>query len=93
MILYTLSHPNVARLQQCLALMSEKDSLLFLEDGVTFAAKKEAVKLLQNQNVYILKHDCQARAMTSFITKSMQLIDDETFVKLTLTHDKTIRWV
>ena len=87
-----LNQPNLTRLQECLATMSDDDALLLLQDGVTFASNKDALKEIQSRKVFLLKHDCQARALIPFIPKTMSLIDDKEFVELTLTYNQIIRW-
>lgn len=92
MILFMLNQPNLTRLQECLATMSDDDALLLLQDGVTFASNKDALKEIQSRKVFLLKHDCKARALIPLIPKTMSLIDDKEFVELTLTYNQIIRW-
>ncbi|QEY14865.1 sulfurtransferase complex subunit TusB [Cellvibrio sp. KY-GH-1] len=85
-------------LGSCLAVCSNQDSLLLIEDGV-FGALQSApdAKALQSLNakniaVYALSADVNARALTQKIEPGIQLITYEEFVQLTVKHKCIQSW-
>ena len=81
-------------LQQCLAVLCEKDTLLLIEDGV-IASKVVCVntpllqQLAEEGRLMVLEPDSKARAINKFIGKSCSYAD---FVSLVCNHQSQIAW-
>jgi tRNA 2-thiouridine synthesizing protein B len=94
MILHKIStSPFVdCALKQCLNIISSEDGLLLSQDGV-YAMKNQKLlpALLQLSNVYLLKEDLKARAITIENPEFKQISFDQ-FVDLSLQYNKVLSW-
>lgn len=85
-------------LRSCIAVCSEQDALLLIEDGVFGALQAspdtEVLQSLMEKNivVYALSADVNARALTQKIEPRIKLITYEEFVQLTVKHNCTQSW-
>ncbi len=85
-------------LRSCIAVCSDQDSLLLIEDGVFGALQgapdAKALQSLIDRNiiVYALSADVSARALTQKIESKIRLITYEEFVQLTIDHNCTQSW-
>lgn len=81
-------------LQSCLAVCSNQDAVLLMEDGVYAALQTSELHSLtiQGLKVYVLSCDAEARAISQKISSSFQLINYEKFVQLTITHNCVQSW-
>jgi len=71
------------------------DDLLLLQDGVLAAlAGSRALMQLSRSNatLWVLDEDVQARGLTAQISTSVQSIDYNGFVTLTIRHQQQIVW-
>lgn len=92
MILHTLNQPpaNDTCLARCLDAMAADDSLLLIEDGVYWALPAFASRLASLQGrLYLLAADVKARGLE---LPAEQCINDDQFVALCVSHDKTVSW-
>lgn len=63
-MLYTLSQAHTDNLHTLLAQLSDKDALLFWQNGVLQAVKNPQI-FANCPNVFVLENDLQARGLTS----------------------------
>ena len=84
MILHTINKPGV--LASCFDLISEKDAVVLLEDGI----------YLSNQiipgKVYAIEADLLARGIKLSASNRIKVIDYPRFVELTIEASKTCAW-
>lgn len=81
-------------LQQCLALLDERDKLLLIEDAVIathglHAQFSELELLSQQGRLMVLTPDLEARAIENKIGKKCSYIE---FVNLVATHQSQMAW-
>ena len=69
--------------------LDNEDSVLLIENAV-YAGKKNLSDF--SKNIYVLKEDCIARAITEQINASCALVDYAGFVELTEQHKTIISW-
>jgi tRNA 2-thiouridine synthesizing protein B len=85
-------------LTSCLAVCSENDGILLLEDGVFGAITSapeadELQKLIQSGiSVFALISDIKARGLEDKLAPNIKLIDYNIFVQLTLNHRSVQSW-
>ena len=84
MILHTINKPGV--LASCFDLISEKDAVVLLEDGI----------YLSNQTIpgkaYAIEADLRARGIKIRASSRIEMIDYCRFVELTIEARKTCSW-
>jgi tRNA 2-thiouridine synthesizing protein B len=85
------------RLQTCLRMLEDGDSLLLLEDGVYLAAQMHEgmqVRSLVPAGVklYALASDVAARGISTKIPADFSGIDYADFVQLCLDHRRVVNW-
>lgn len=92
--LHTISKsPDSRLLEQCLALCSDKDAILFIEDGVYHGVLAETLaKIPAAIAVYALREDLQARGLQERIDARAQTASMKKFVELCGDYDKVISW-
>ena len=79
-------------LQQCLAMLSESDSVLLIEDAVLlFSNPNHHYDLPGTDRLYTLQTDCEARGVLP-APNTATLTDFNGFVDLVVSHDKSISW-
>jgi tRNA 2-thiouridine synthesizing protein B len=89
------AHSN---LFSCLKVCTERDGILLLEDGVfgaiTSAPGADELQLLIQcgVKVFALTNDIKARGLEEKLAPNIELIDYNTFVKLTLDHRCVQSW-
>lgn len=95
-MLYTLfqtpAHTDTATL---LAILTETDAVLLLQDGVTAAIKNTSflTKLTAGPaKIFALQPDITARGLTNLIDPRIILIDYIGFVELTEAHSNQVVW-
>jgi tRNA 2-thiouridine synthesizing protein B len=69
--------------------LNKEDAVLLIENAV-YAGQKNLSDF--SKNIYVLKEDCMARAITEQINASCTLVDYSGFVTLTEQHTKIISW-
>ncbi len=85
-------------LTSCLAVCSENDGILLLEDGVFGAITSapgadELQKLIQNGiSVFALINDIKARGLEDKLAPNIKLVDYNIFVQLTINHRSVQSW-
>ncbi|WP_062067266.1 sulfurtransferase complex subunit TusB [Cellvibrio sp. OA-2007] len=85
-------------LTSCLAVCSENDGILLLEDGVFGAITSAPVadelqKLIQNGiSVFALISDIKARGLEDKLAPNIKLVDYNIFVQLTINHRSVQSW-
>lgn len=93
MVLHTVN--KIAVLERCLALTSEQDSVLLIEDGV-YAVLKHNSGLWESSDkklsLYALESDLAARGISDKMPSFFQAVSWEKFVELTLEHHKVVSW-
>ncbi|PJE78886.1 Protein TusB [invertebrate metagenome] len=69
------------------------DGILFIEDGVYCIKENldDMKNLTQEQSIYCLKTDCQARGIVT-IHPHISVIDYDIFVTLSCQYDQVISW-
>jgi len=73
----------------------EKVGILLIQDACIAATITEFCGKLAENNirVYALKADCETRGLTENVSRKVELIDYEKWVRLTMTgHDKIVSW-
>ncbi len=85
-------------LKDCLAVMSEGDALLLLEDGVYGALGNIATDIMdqlngyaEKGNLFALAADVESRGLKALLPGT-QIIDDKAFVKLTIQYPLSQSW-
>ncbi len=75
----------------CQRALTEKDSILLIEDGVYLLAESsDTLTLLSQQHpIYALEADVNARGM---VANSIELASYQRFVTLVSEYDRTISW-
>ncbi|WP_407079439.1 sulfurtransferase complex subunit TusB [Candidatus Regiella insecticola] len=95
-MLYTVSRsPYQSDLSYLLALVTPKDDILFLQDGVTAVIKDSEIfnnLLSQSKNLFVLKDDLSARGLNEKISEIVTVIDYAGFVDLTVKHHQHFAW-
>ena len=95
-MLHTSMHsPAHSDLETLLLMADAGDDLLLLQDGVLAAlAGSRALMQLSRSNatLWVLDEDVQARGLTAQISTSVQSIDYNGFVTLTIRHQQQIVW-
>ena len=99
MILHTVNKSPFLHdtLRSCLRVVSDKDSVLLIEDGVYAALDHTDVsdllsKALQTVAIYSLLPDLKARGIEERIIAGIQPIDYHGFVSLTEKHSVVQTW-
>ncbi|MGR5546868.1 sulfurtransferase complex subunit TusB [Vibrio sp. PNB22_2_2] len=84
---------SVAALDDVMALYSEQDDVLLIEDAV-YAANPQhnAFSKVKGPSVFALQSDIDARGMANRISHSVRLISYEGFVELTVKQEKSLTW-
>ncbi|WP_185826896.1 sulfurtransferase complex subunit TusB [Shewanella canadensis] len=75
----------------CIKYMDKQDSVLLSGNGVNSLLLSQWRERLADIRVMLLKDDVEARGLSKRF-KDYPLIDYDTFVKESLTHDKVITW-
>ncbi|MGR5238819.1 sulfurtransferase complex subunit TusB [Vibrio alfacsensis] len=84
---------SVAALDDAMALYSEQDDVLLIEDAVYAAnPQHQAFSKVKGPSVFALQGDIDARGMTNRISPSVSTIGYEGFVELTVKQDKSLTW-
>lgn len=95
-MLYTLFQtPAHTDTETLLAILTETDAVLLLQDGVTAAIKKTSflTKLTASPaKIFALQPDIIARGLTHLIDPQIILIDYNGFVELTEEHSNQVVW-
>ncbi|UUA73858.1 sulfurtransferase complex subunit TusB [Cellvibrio sp. QJXJ] len=85
-------------LSSCIKVCSTSDAILLLEDGVFGAIKSspDSVQLqeliLLGVRVFAISADVKARGLTEKLMTSVELIDYDSFVQLTIEHRCVQSW-
>ena len=83
-------------LSLCLRYIAADDSILLAADAVNALLKPQLLTAMQNNDVYVLSDDIQARGLSAKIAKlqypNIHPIDYTEFVNQTLRHSKVITW-
>lgn len=84
---------SVAALDDAMALYSEQDDVLLIEDAV-YAANPQhnAFSKVKGPSVFALQSDIDARGMANRMSPSVRTISYEGFVELTVKQDKSLTW-
>lgn len=82
------SSPSKTRLDELRATISQADALLFIEDGVYFAATNDILTSLPTQEIFFLSDDAAARS----IELSARAVDYAGFVDLTVQYERSVSW-
>ncbi len=84
---------TISALEDAVALLSEQDNILLIEDAV-YAANPlhTAFSQVKHSEVYVLESDIQARGMTNRISPSVTVVNYSGFVELTAKQDKSLTW-
>ena len=80
--------PSATKLAELRAVLSREDALLFLEDGVYFAAAEEVLASLPSQAFFFLEEDAAARG----IHPPARTVDYAGFVELTAQYERSVSW-
>ncbi len=75
-------------LSDCLNIIGNEDSLLFMQDGI-YIQNHPTLPGISNP-VYVLQDDLKARGLTA--NELSKSIDYQEFVKLCILHEKVISW-
>lgn len=75
----------------CIKYMDKQDSILLSGNGINSLLLSQWKEKLVGIRVMILKDDVEARGLGQRL-QDYPLIDYDTFVKESLTHDKVITW-
>jgi len=96
MILHTVktSPFQTLAINNCLNLLSEQDSLLLMEDAVIASQAphghfKQLTLLAQQNRLFVLQADLDARGIENKIGKSCSYLD---FVELVIQHKSQLAW-
>ncbi|MFT6286681.1 MAG: sulfur relay protein TusB/DsrH [Alcanivorax sp.] len=94
MILHTLNAlPDTPAFTDCLALLSDQDTLLLLGDGVYGALPKALLQLERSGlNICALKSDVSAAGLTETLPAQIKQIDFDEFVALTEQYVRQQAW-
>ena len=85
-------------LSSCIKICSTSDAILLLEDGVFGAIKSAPVSaqlqelMLSGTRVCAITADIKARGLAEKVLASIELVDYESFVQLTLEHRCVQSW-
>lgn len=92
MILHTVNKSSFTNpcLADCLTLCAAGDAIVLIEEGV-YTIADSALKEIE-QPVYALQADLQARGLSDKVPATVQIINDDEFVALTIKHDKVVSW-
>ena len=92
MILHTVNKSPYSSpcLTDCIALCSEGDAILLIEDGVY--AAQDAYSIAAENKVYALQADIEARGLSGKLAANVTVIDDSGFVMLATQHEKVVSW-
>ncbi|THB86202.1 sulfurtransferase complex subunit TusB [Pantoea allii] len=95
-MLHTLMHsPAHCDLETLLLIAGAGDDLLLMQDGVlaALAGSRALMRLSGSEaTLWVLDEDVQARGLTGQISTSVQSIDYNGFVTLTIRHQQQIVW-
>lgn len=95
-MIYTVSRSPYQRdLYYLMELVTPKDDILFLQDGVTAVIQDSIIfnnLLSQSKNLFVLTNDLSARGLTKKISDIVTLIDYSGFVELTVKHHNHFAW-
>ncbi|TPD91716.1 sulfurtransferase complex subunit TusB [Pantoea vagans] len=95
-MLHTLMHsPAYSDLDTLLLMAGTGDDLLLLQDGVLAAltGSRALMRLSESDlTLWVLDEDVQARGLAGQISSSVQSIDYNGFVTLTIRHQQQIVW-
>ncbi|MEQ4584947.1 MAG: sulfurtransferase complex subunit TusB [Pantoea agglomerans] len=95
-MLHTLMHsPAHSDLETLLLMAGAGDDLLLLQDGVlaALAGSRALMRLSESEaTLWVLDEDVQARGLAGQISTSVQSIDYNGFVTLTIRHQQQIVW-
>ncbi len=84
---------SVSALVDAVALCSEQDEILLIEDAVYAAnPQHQAFSHVKHSRVFALESDSQARSMANRISPSITVVNHSGFVELTVKHDKSLTW-
>lgn len=91
--IFNQPHTEQAVLNNMLAVISDGDAIILIENGV-YLAQTSSAQLFQYLavKVYALSPDVTARGLNSRLDSSIELVDDQGFVKLCCEQPKTISW-
>lgn len=95
-MLHTLMHsPAHCDLETLLLMAGAGDDLLLMQDGVlaALAGSRALMRLSECEaTLWVLDEDVQARGLAGQISSSVQSIDYNGFVTLTIRHQQQIVW-
>lgn len=95
-MLHTLLHsPSHSDLETLISMTEAGDDLLLLQDGVLAAvAGSRALQRLATSpaTLWVLEEDVQARGLAGQISTSVQSVDYNGFVTLTIRHPQQMVW-
>lgn len=85
--------PGSNLLESCTRLLSDKDVLLFIEDGVIYASRSDLLAPLSGKlKLFALREDVSARGLQNKIASNVEVISMRKFVQLCCDHKKVINW-
>jgi len=85
--------PNSNLLDSCVPLLSTKDALLFVEDGVIYASRRDLLEPLSGKRkLFALREDVNARGLQNKIAENVELVSTRKFVQLCCDHKKVVNW-
>ena len=92
--LHTISKsPDSQLLDQCLAVCSRGDAILFIEDGVYHGVQgQQLAKIPVKIPVYGLREDLLARGLLDRHQAPMKAASTRKFVELCCHYDKVVSW-
>jgi len=92
--LHTVSKsPDRELLQQCLAVASAGDTILFIEDGVYHCLLEPgAMPVRSDVRMLALEQDVLARGLGGHNLAQLAMASYDDFVDLCCNHDKTLSW-
>lgn len=95
-MLHTLLHsPSHSDLETLIAMTEAGDDLLLLQDGVlaALAGSRALMRLSASPaTLWVLDEDVQARGLAGQISTSVQSVDYNGFVTLTIRHPQQMVW-
>ena len=84
---------SVAALDDAMALYSQQDDALLIEEAVYAAnPQHKAFSKVKGPSVFALQSDIEARGMGNRISPSVTVIDYAGFVELTVKQAKSLTW-
>lgn len=84
---------SVAALDDAMALYSEQDDVLLIEDAVYAAnPQHKAFSKVKGPSMFALQSDIEARGMSNRINPSIEVIGYAGFVELTAKQAKSLTW-